>query len=85
MHKHELKSKKGPHTSGMLFVIEGLKFHVREDIINEEQNDMDLEKYKPVGRLGGAKYTPTSSFFELGRPSWNEESTTEGIKNLNLK
>jgi hypothetical protein len=45
-------------------------FHVKNAVYDKEKNRILLDKYKPVGRLGGVEYTRVDSIFELPRPYW---------------
>lgn len=67
---HEWKSKVDPsRTSGLTMIVEGVKFHIREDVVNEDLNVIDIGKLKPVSRLGGISYGRTNEIFELDRPN----------------
>jgi flavin reductase (DIM6/NTAB) family NADH-FMN oxidoreductase RutF len=59
--------------TGSLIIVEGINFHVREDVINEEKNAIDVGKYKPIARLGGIAYSRITHGFELPRPSYERE------------
>lgn len=52
----------------MLVIAEGLTFHVREDVINEENSQLDVSKLKPVSRLGGITYGRTIEGYENQGP-----------------
>lgn len=58
----------GPH--GCLAILEGTRFWVREDAIDEKQSRVDLEKLRPVGQLGGVSYARIDNTFELPRSNW---------------
>lgn len=66
-------SKQTGQESGMMFVLECVHIHVREDVINEDKTQIDLAKLKPVARCGGNIYTRTTEAFELVRPYYKEE------------
>lgn len=69
VHIHEWKSRRNQHqTTGYTFIIEGVIFHAREDIINEDLNHMDISKLKPISRLGGSVYARSTEGFEIARP-----------------
>ena len=52
-----------------LAIIEGTKFWVREDAIDEsELAAVDLQVLRPVGRLGGDTYGRTTEVVEIERP-----------------
>lgn len=70
---HEWKSKRNPdHTTGHLFIFEGVRFHAREDVINEQLNALDPGKLQPVSRLGGNTFGRTTEGFDIPRPDYKE-------------
>lgn len=71
-HDFEPKSKEGKH-SGTLFIVEGVNFHAREDLLNERKNNIDITRYKPVARLGGCIYTVTDTGFEIPKPLYSPQ------------
>ncbi|KAK6454411.1 uncharacterized protein RJT20DRAFT_130539 [Scheffersomyces xylosifermentans] len=74
IHSHEWKSKRDPNrATGVLAIVEGINFHVREDVINKELNNLDIAKLKPVSRLGGITYARTNAGFEKTRPDFEKE------------
>lgn len=74
IHSHEWKSKTDPERgTGTLCIVEGIQFHAREDVINEELNNLDIAKLKPVGRLGGITYSRTIDGYERLRPDYQKE------------
>ena len=54
----------------MLAIVEGVRFWVREDAINEEKNLVDLKVLKPISRLGGVSYGRTTEAMEIPRPNF---------------
>ncbi|KAJ5458596.1 hypothetical protein N7475_009984 [Penicillium sp. IBT 31633x] len=58
--------------TGVLAIIEGVRFWVRDDAINEERNVIDLEVLKPISRLGGISYGRTTEAIEIPRPEYEE-------------
>ncbi|KAJ5158115.1 FMN-binding split barrel-related protein [Penicillium coprophilum] len=56
--------------SGVLAIIEGVRFWVRDDAINEERNVVDLKVLKPISRLGGISYGRTTEAMEIPRPQF---------------
>ncbi|KAI5952328.1 hypothetical protein KGF54_003194 [Candida jiufengensis] len=80
---HEWKSKSDPNrATGTLCIVEGINFHVREDIINKELNNLDIAKLKPVSRLGGITYARTVQGYEKPRPDFDKEIEKEEVKDL---
>lgn len=67
----EFESKVRPgQKTGCLAIVEGTRFWVREDAINEERDLIDLEVLRPMSRLGGIRYGRTTEVVELERPSF---------------
>lgn len=56
--------------TGVLAIIEGVRFWVREDAIDEEQSVIDLNVLKPISRLGGISYGRTTDAIEIPRPQY---------------
>lgn len=78
VHHHPMYKKRDPSTaSGDLFIVEGVNFHVREDVINEERDIIDIAKLKPVSRLGGITYGRTILGFEIPRPVYKDEQKNQ--------
>lgn len=82
IHHHEWISKATGKPSGTLCIVEGVNFHVREDVINEEFNIIDPEKLKPVSRLGGITYARSTQGFEILRPNFKAESAKPEVQEL---
>lgn len=84
LHSHEWKLKVDPErATGVLCIVEGVNFHVREDVINAELNNLDISKLKPVSRLGGITYGRTVDGYEKLRPDYDKEvASVEGAKKL---
>lgn len=55
---------------------------MREDVINEDLNNIDIAKLKPVSRLGGVTYARTIDGFEKLRPDFDKESEVPEVKEL---
>ena len=68
-----------PH--GALAIIQGMRFWVREDALNETHDDIDLDKLKPLVQLGGISYARVRETFELPRPRLDAEMRDE-VKGL---
>ena len=67
----EFESRSSPgNKTGALVIIEGVRFWVREDAINEERSVVDLKVLKPISRLGGISYGRTTDSFEIPRPQF---------------
>lgn len=70
----------GPH--GRLAIIEGTRFWVREDAIDETQSQIDPEVLRPVGQIGGAAYSRLTETFELPRSNWTKASSANELQDL---
>lgn len=74
MNTQEFESRAIPgKKTGVLALIEGVKFWVREDALNEERNIIDPAVLKPVARLGGITYARVVDGFEIPRPVMKKE------------
>lgn len=83
LHSHEWKSKSDANrATGVLCIVEGVNFHVREDVINADLNNLDIAKLKPVSRLGGITYGRTVDGYEKLRPDFDKEAATDEVKRL---
>lgn len=57
IHDYQLMSGSNPSKkSNHVFIIQGIYFHVREDVISEDKCALDVSKLKPVIRLAGVTY-----------------------------
>ena len=79
----EFESRATPgKKTGVLAIVEGVRFWVREDAINEERNVIDPGILRPMSRLGGIMYGRTVEGCEIPRPDFAEkekEGETEGL------
>ncbi|KAH8698985.1 hypothetical protein BGW36DRAFT_460790 [Talaromyces proteolyticus] len=74
----EFHSKTDPtRVSSTMVVVEGVRFWAREDALNEERSLIDIEKLRPVARMGGITYARVTDLFELPRPVWGNDFTDE--------
>lgn len=74
----EFESRAAPGTmSGCLVVLEGTRFWVREDALNDDQNMIDPDVLRPMARLGGIAYARVRDVMEIPRPKFEE--TVGGI------
>ncbi|KAK5989885.1 hypothetical protein PT974_08147 [Cladobotryum mycophilum] len=80
----EFESKSVPgKKSGTLVVLEGTRFWVREDAINEDRSIIDLNVLKPISRLGGITYGRTNEVLELPRPQFEKDlGGQQGLEKL---
>jgi flavin reductase (DIM6/NTAB) family NADH-FMN oxidoreductase RutF len=67
----EFESRQTPgKMTGVLAIIEGVRFWVRDDAIDEDRSVIDLKVLKPISRLGGISYGRTTESFEIPRPQF---------------
>lgn len=59
--------------TGVVAMIEGVRFWVREDAINEDHSLIDPAVLRPIARLGGITYARVLDGFEIPRPVMKEE------------
>ncbi|KAI1406659.1 hypothetical protein F4819DRAFT_481418 [Hypoxylon fuscum] len=83
----EFESRATPgKKTGCLVVLEGTRFWVREDALNEERNLIAPEVLRPVSRLGGITYGRVTEALEIQRPSFKEDlGGAEGYEKLKKK
>ncbi|EAA28471.2 hypothetical protein GE21DRAFT_4540 [Neurospora crassa] len=84
VHVKEFESRSKPgETGSTLVVVEGTKFWIKEGAVNEELNQMDLDVYKPVSRLGGITYGLVREGLEIPRPDFEKDiGGMEGYEKL---
>ncbi|KAL9620843.1 MAG: hypothetical protein Q9160_004624 [Pyrenula sp. 1 TL-2023] len=58
--------------TGTMAVLEGKRFWVREDAVDEEGSLVDPGVLRPVARLGGITYATVREGMEVPRPQWRE-------------
>jgi len=68
----ESRSQPGKKT-GVLAIIEGVRFWVREDAINDDRSLIDPDILRPIARLGGITYARIAEGFEIPRPILKQE------------
>ena len=82
MDTKEFESPASGKKTGVLAIIEGVRFHVREDALNEDRNLIDPNILRPMSRLGGITYARTLDAIEIPRPDFQEQMKSEGTKEL---
>ncbi|KAI4123945.1 MAG: hypothetical protein LQ347_005933 [Umbilicaria vellea] len=83
MDTKEFESRGTPgKKTGVLAIIEGVRFWVREDAINEDRNIIDPGILRPMSRLGGITYGRTVEGIEIPRPDFSEATKPEEMKPL---
>jgi flavin reductase (DIM6/NTAB) family NADH-FMN oxidoreductase RutF len=81
----EFESRATPgKKTGVLAIVEGVRFWAREDAINEDKNIIDPAVLRPMSRLGGITYARVTEGIELPRPDW-KEWTSEGKADALIK
>ncbi|KAL9615174.1 MAG: hypothetical protein Q9167_000380 [Letrouitia subvulpina] len=83
MSTQEFESRVTPgKKTGVLAIVEGTKFWVREDALNEERNNVDPAVLRPISRLGGIMYGRTIEGCEIPRPDYQEKVNRGEADNL---
>ncbi|KAK7741978.1 hypothetical protein SLS53_004561 [Cytospora paraplurivora] len=77
----ESKSKPG-NKSSTLVVVEGTRFWVREDALNEEKSLIDPNVLRPIYRVGGITYGRILDGIEIPRPAFGKDLTAEEYQKL---
>lgn len=73
LNTQEFESRTTPgKKTGVLAVIEGVRFWARDDAVNEDRNLIDPAVLKPMSRLGGITYGRTTEGIEIPRPEWDD-------------
>ncbi|KAH7023822.1 hypothetical protein EDB80DRAFT_698707 [Ilyonectria destructans] len=70
--EYESRAKPG-NKSGTVLILEGTRFWVREDAVNEEKNLVDPEVLRPISRLGGITYGRLTEGIELPRMDFEKD------------
>lgn len=74
LNTQEFESRTEPgKKTGVLAVIEGVHFWVREDAINKDRNLIDPAVLRPIARLGGITYARVTDGVEILRPVLKKE------------
>ncbi|KAI1275132.1 hypothetical protein F5Y07DRAFT_371299 [Xylaria sp. FL0933] len=82
----EFESRSTPgKKGGCVVLLEGLRFWVREDAVNEERNLVDPAVLRPMSRLGGITYGRTTEAIELPRPVFERDVGMEEYERLKKK
>lgn len=86
LNTQEFESRATPgKKTGVLAVIEGVHFWVREDAINEDRSLIAPEVLRPIARLGGITYARVLDGFEIPRPVLHQEQKEGKISDDQLK
>lgn len=73
MNTQEFESRATPgKKTGVLAVLEGVKFWAREDAVNEDRNLIDPSVLRPMSRMGGITYGRVIEGIEIPRPDFEE-------------
>jgi flavin reductase (DIM6/NTAB) family NADH-FMN oxidoreductase RutF len=77
----ELESRATPgNKSGVMTIIEGVNFWVREDAIDETRSLIDPNVLRPMSRLGGISYGRTIEGLEIPRPVMAQEEAEKWMR-----
>lgn len=82
MNAQEIKSPQSGKVTSVLAVIEGVRFHVHQDAINEDRNLIDPEILRPMSRLGGITYARVLDGMETPRPDFEKQVKEDGAEHL---
>ncbi|KAI1608524.1 hypothetical protein EDD36DRAFT_469409 [Exophiala viscosa] len=86
LNTQEFESRATPgKKTGVLAVIEGVHFWVREDAINEDRSLIAPEILRPIARLGGITYARVTEGFEIPRPVLKQEKEQGKISDELIK
>ncbi|KAH7128298.1 hypothetical protein B0J11DRAFT_267069 [Dendryphion nanum] len=77
----ESRVTKGKKT-GVMCVVEGVRFWAREDAIDKEGILLDPAVLRPISRLGGISYARVTEAFELPRPAFEEVTKDPEVAKL---
>lgn len=73
MNTQEFESRGEPgKKTGVMAVIEGVKFWAREDAVNEDRNLIDPSVLRPISRMGGITYGRVIEGVEIPRPDFDQ-------------
>jgi len=79
----EFSSKVTPNKkTGVLAIVEGVRFWVRDDAINEAADFIDPAVLRPISRLGRITYGRTTEVVDLPRPDYEQTIQLPGVKDL---
>lgn len=80
---HEIQSREHEgKISNVMTILEGVKFWVREDVVDEDLKYIDPAKSRPIGRCQGITYARVMEAFQIPWPIWEdvrEEAEREGL------
>lgn len=86
METREFESRATPgKKTGVLAIIEGVRFWVREDAIDETRSLIDPNVLRPMSRLGGISYGRTIDGLEIPRPVLSQEKDAGKVNDSHLK
>jgi len=79
LHSYDLASEKAPgNVTATIFIAKVVMFHIREDLM--ESGAINIDKLRPISRLGGISYGRTLKGYELERPVWAQEETKPEVQ-----
>ncbi|KAM5365340.1 hypothetical protein ACJZ2D_011056 [Fusarium nematophilum] len=72
--------------SGTVLILEGTRFWVREDALNEEKNLVDPAVLRPISRLGGITYGRVTEVMEIPRTDFEKDvGGLDGVEKIKNK
>ncbi|KAL9107747.1 MAG: hypothetical protein Q9227_007369 [Pyrenula ochraceoflavens] len=80
MDTKEFKSPATGRVTATMAIIQGTRFWVREDAIDETKSLIDPGVLRPMSRLGGITYGRTVEGVEIPRPVWENVKKEQGEK-----
>lgn len=70
---HEVMSRVKPgKVANVITILEGTRFWVREDVVDEDRKMIDPAKSKPIGRLQGISYGRITDAFQIPWPIYED-------------
>lgn len=70
---HEIMSRsQAGKVANVITILEGSRFWVREDVVDDERKYIDPAKSKPIGRLQGISHGRITDAFQIPWPAWDD-------------
>ncbi|KAK9384910.1 hypothetical protein V1515DRAFT_640859 [Lipomyces mesembrius] len=82
MKHHHFRSAVTGQITGVLCIVEGVHFHIREDAFDEAKGVVDPSVLRPIARLGGWTYSRTTTGFEVAWPEWSQIKVAQEVQDL---
>ncbi|KAF2843587.1 hypothetical protein M501DRAFT_994563 [Patellaria atrata CBS 101060] len=82
----ETKEYESRHTpgkkTGVVAIVEGLRFWVRRDAVDEDGKLVNPGVLRPMARMGGISYGKVTEVVEIPRPQWEEVARDKSAREL---